>query len=488
MDKLLAIRAALQGSVVPVSDFKVVDSREYGASYALQQIATRTGLAKAIYSKPGERWVRDSIAMAIGRVVYAGSKLSLSHCGEYSALWDVCGIQNVDVDVDCYEAMDRLLGRQDAIQKTLAQRHMQDGSLVLYDITSSYLEGEYEGSNLVDFGYNRDRKKGHKQVVVSLLCSGDGCPVAVEVFAGNTKDETTVLDKIAEIRDKYGIKNVIFTGDRGMVTMTQYEQIDHDTVKVVSALTHKKIESLMNEEVIQLGMFDEKNIVEVIDGDIRYCLCKNPEMAKRETNKRNALVEKTCEELEKIKASTRKSKNSKQMRAGKIVEKYKVGKFFTVAGDDANFDFALDKAKISEEQSLDGCYVIFTDVPEEDMPAVQAVECYKRLTRVEQAFRSMKTVRLEMRPMYHKKDERIRCHVFICMLAYYLMWHMRQGLAALTPGDGHGSGRKYSFNYAMEILKAIRENTVDLGGAEAKVISTPTEEQQKILDAIDVNL
>jgi transposase len=228
--------------------------------------------------------------------------------------------------------------------------------------------------------------------------------------------------------------------------------------------------------------------VEVIDGGIRYCLCKNPEMAKRETNKRNALARKTCEELEKIKASTRKSKNSKQMRAGKIVEKYKVGKFFTVTGDDATFDFALDKAKISEEQSLDGCCVIFTDVPEEDMSAVQAVECYKRLTRVEQAFRSMKTVRLEMRPIYHKKDERIRCHAFICMLAYYLMWHMRQGLAALADGDGSGAGRKYSFGYTMEVLKAIRENTVDFGGVEAKVISMPTQEQQKILEAIGVNL
>jgi transposase len=204
--------------------------------------------------------------------------------------------------------MDKLLARQDAIQRSLAAKHMEDGCLVLYDITSSYMEGAYEDSGIVDFGYNRDRKKGHPQIVIALLCSKDGCPVATEVFAGNTKDETTVEAKITELKGKYGIRNVVFVGDRGMVTMAQYEKIDHDTVKVISALTHSRIRALCDEGMIQIGMFDEKSIVEVIDGGLRYCLCKNPDMAAKETQTRAALVAKTREELEKIAAGRGKAR------------------------------------------------------------------------------------------------------------------------------------------------------------------------------------
>ena len=316
LEQLRAIQAAIQGRLVAKDDFKITHSREYGASYACVSLMKKMGLHTDIYSRPSEEWVRSCVAMIAGRLVYAGSKLSLSHCGSHSALWEVCGIEDeVDVSIHCYDAMDKLLERQDAIQKRLAGKHLSMGTLVLYDITSCYVEGEYSGSELAAFGYNRDEKNGHEQIVVSLLCTKEGCPVAVEVLKGNTKDETTVLNKINGIKEKYGIEKVVFAGDRGMVTQSKYEQIDHKVVKVISALTHQTIKKLCEKQIVELNMFDEKNIVEVIDGEIRYCLCKNPDTAAREAATRQTLIRKTTDELDKIVAGTKKTKYSKEIRA-----------------------------------------------------------------------------------------------------------------------------------------------------------------------------
>jgi transposase len=350
------------------------------------------------------------------------------------------------------------------------------------------MEGEYTDSELVDFGYNRDKKRGHEQVVISLLCSKDGCPIAVEVLNGHTKDETTVLDKITEIKEKYDIEKVVFVGDRGMVTQTNYEQIDNETVKVVSALSHSAIKALLEKGAIQLSLFDENNIVEVIDGSIRYCLCKNPDMAVKEAATRNSLLKKTTAELDKIVACNRKTKYSKEMRAGKVVNQYKMGKFVVFEGSGDALRYSLNEAKIEEEASLDGCYIIYTDVSPEDMTAVETVESYKGLMRVEQAFRNMKTVQLEVRPIFHKTDERIKCHVFICMLAYYVMWHMKRMLQPLFDHDGVGAGRKYTFNYIIETLKCIRKETVEICGFKSHIISTPTTEQNHILQLLGISL
>ena len=489
LEQLRAMQAAIQGKTIMKEDFKITSSREYGASYSCVELMKSLGLDKAIYSRTSEEWARASLAMIAGRVVYAGSKLSLSHCGSYSALWEVCGIGGaINVDTHCYDAMDKLLERQDAIQKALAKRHLEGGILVLYDITSSYMEGEYASSDLVCFGYNRDGKRGHEQIVISLLCSKDGCPVAVEVFKGNTKDETTVLDKIKELQERYSMEKVVFVGDRGMVTQAKYERLDHDVIKVISALTHGAIKSLCDKETIQLGMFDEKNIVEVIDGNLRYCLCKNPDMAKKEAATRDALLKKTMEELDKIIAYTKKTKYSKEMRVGKVVNKYKMGKFITFDGAGENLSYVLNEGMVEQESCLDGCYVIYTDVLPEDMTAVEAVENYKSLMRVEQAFRNMKQVRLEIRPVYHKTDDRIRCHVFICMLAYYVMWHMKQRLQSLFESDGVGKDRKYTFDSIMESLKCIRKETVDICGVESSVITTPTDVQKHILQLLEISL
>jgi len=486
--QLQNIRAAIRGKSMPGEELVITATREYGASFVCAELMKSLELDKTIYSRPSEEWVRSSMAMIAGRIVYAGSKLFLSHCGTYSALWEVFGIENVDVNVHCYATMDKLLERQESIQKTLAKKHLYDGTLVLYDITSCYMEGEYDDSELVDFGYSRDRKRGHEQIILSLLCNKEGCPIAVEVLRGNTKDETTVLDKINDIHKKYGIENIIFVGDRGMVTQAKYEQINHDTTKIISALTHNVIKELAEKEIIQIGMFDENNIVEVIDSELRYCLCKNPEMAAKETQTRQVLLKKTCEELDKIIKCTRKTKYTKEMRAGKAVNACKMGKFIVFEGSGEDLKYTVNQEKVAQEAMWDGCYIIYTDVPKEDMTAVETVKNYKNLINVEQAFRNMKTVRLELRPVFHKKDDRIKCHAFICMLAYYVMWHMKQKLQPLFDSDGVGADRKFTFDYIMESLKHICKNTIEVCGAPSSSITRPSYEQKRMLALLEVNM
>jgi transposase len=487
LEQLRATQAAIQGKTVMLEDFKITESREYGASAVCAAILKQLELHTDIFSKPSEEWVRSCVAMIVGRLVYAGSKLSLSHCGSYSALWEICGIEGpIDVDAHCYYCMDKLLERQGAIQKKLVEKHLSDGTLILYDITSSYMEGEYEDSDLVEFGYNRDRKRGHEQIVIALLCTKGGCPVAVEVFKGNTKDETTALGKINEIQKQYGLEKIIFVGDRGMVTQAKYEKLDHELVKVISALSHGAIQSLLDKKTVQLSMFDEKSVVEVIDGELRYCLCKNPDMAAKETATREALLAKTKMELDKIVASRKKTKNSKEIRVGKVLNKYKAGKYFTFEGSEDDLKYTINEARLEQEISLDGCYIIFTDASQKDMDAARTVENYKSLMHVEQAFRNLKTVRLEIRPVYHKKDDRIRCHVFICMLAYYVMWHMNQRLMPFFDTDGIGKKRMYTFEYVIETLKTIRKESVDFCGNISSVITTPTVEQNRILELLKV--
>jgi transposase len=487
LEQLKAMQAALQNKTLPKSEFIILSSREYGASFVGVTIAKELGLHKMIHSYYSQDWVKSALAMIVGRLVFQGSKLSLSHCSSYSALWEACGIEgDISVDTHCYDVMDKLFSRQEAIQQSLVKKHLQDGTLVLYDITSCYMEGEYEKSDIVEFGYNRDRKRGHEQIVISLLCNKDGCPIATEVFPGGTKDETTVIDKINEIKLKYSIEKVIFVGDRGMVTQAVYPNIDHATVKTITALNHSSIQTLCDKDTIQMGLFDEKNIVEVIDENMRYMLCKNPVMQQKETATRNRLLELTCAELDKIIASNRKTKYSKAVRIGRKIDKYKMGKFFIIEGSDNNATYKLNNDRIEKETALDGCYIVFTDVASDDMSALEAVKNYKSLIKVEQAFRSLKTTHLEMRPIYHKTDDRIKCHVFICMLAYYIMWHMRQRLKPLEDIDGVGCKRRYSFAHVMECLKSIRINDVKFMDAHTSIVSSPTDEQNQFLTLLSV--
>jgi len=494
LNTLKLIQAAFQGNVVLKNEFKVLSSREYGASFALLQVAKATGLNKAIYSKTSEPWVKDSLAMIIGRVVYAGSKLSLTRMNKDSALWQICGIEEgkIDVNSHCYDAMDSLFERQEAIQKKLAEKHLKDGTVILYDITSSYFEGEYQDSEIVTFGYNRDKKRGHEEIVIALICSQDGCPVAVEVLKGNTKDETTVASKILDIKEKYKIKEAVFVGDRGMITKTQFERITENEqygIKTISALTHAQIEKLCEREDVQLSMFDEKNIVEILDSEagIRYGLCKNNARALREGKTRRELLDKTEIELNKIAASKQKKDDGHiSIRFGKMINKYKVGKFVKTQIINGTFSWAYDYDKIKEEEQFDGCYVIFTNMKKEDMEIKEVVKNYRKLIKVEQAFRNLKTVRLDIRPIYHKTDDRIRCHVFLCMLSYYLMWNMKQMLKPLLENDAEGKNKEYTFDHVIERLKSIRKEKVDFSGIESEILTERDKDQEEIANLLGV--
>jgi hypothetical protein len=503
LEQLKILQLAFRERVVPVDDaqaFKILNSREYGASYSILTIAKALGLHQVLYSRP-EPWVSGALAMIVGRLVYAGSKLSLCHHYPNTCLWELCGIEGrPDVDAQCYEPMDKLLQRQRAIQKTLARRHLDGGQLVLYDITSVYFEGEYKASELVRFGYNRDRKKGREQIVVGLICNAQGCPVGVEVYAGNTKDETTVIDKVHEIKRDYGIEKIIFVGDRGMITRSTIEALkDEEDLQTIGALTHAEMMTLLKEKVIELDLFDERSIHEVTDPadpKRRYCLCRNPQTAHRESDTRQRLLDLTATALAEIAAYKRATTvEHLGARVGKVLAKYKMGKFiqWSIAADQEKATsrqhrlvWSIDAEKVAQEKRFDGCYIISSDVDKEQMKTVEVVNAYKSLTFVERAFRNLKTVQLEIRPVYHKNDDRIRSHVFLCMLAYYLQWHMEQRLAPLFTADGQGQERRWTFRGVIDCLAQITRNRVTVNGAEFYQNSTPTPEQEEILSLLQV--
>jgi hypothetical protein len=505
LEKLKLIQAAFRGEVVPVDApeaFQILSSREYGASHALLELARDLELPRALYSRK-EPWVGPALAMIIGRIVYAGSKLALSNQSRNTVLWELCGVEGkVDVDRHCYEVLDRLLERQPAIQRALAARRLQNGHLVLYDITSSYLEGEYEESELAAFGYNRDGKRGHEQIVIALVCDALGCPVGVEVFPGNTQDASTVPDKIAQLQKEYGLSELIFVGDRGMITQANAAELRGiEGLRTISALTHRQLVQLLERKVIARELFDEKDIAEVLDPDDpkrRYCLCRNPDTAKRETQTRQALLELTRQKLDEIAAAGRKkaaaAKGRKRpgaaaaekigARVGRVLQRSKMGKFVRWSVDGGILEWSFDQEKIDAEQRFDGCYIVVSDVPREKMAKAEVVASYKKLGFVEQAFRNLKTVQLEIRPIYHKKDERIRAHVFLCMLAYHLQWHARQRLQPLFEEDGAGRERQWTFQNVLEHLTNIRSNRVASHGVEFDLITRTNPDQQRILDLL----
>ncbi len=496
-EQLKLIQAALQGNVVLKKDFVIKHSKEYGASYALLQLAKDLELDKMIYSRTSEKWVQDSLAMIIGKVIYAGSKLSLTRIASDSCLWDICGVntEKIDVNLHCYKSMDELFKRQNSIQKKLAMKHLNNNSIILYDITSSYLEGLYEDSEIVAYGYNRDKKKGHEQIVIGLICNSEGCPIAVEVFRGNTKDESTIENKIAQIKKDFGIQNAIFVGDRGMITKTQFNRIQENEVnyiRTISALTHSQLANLCEQEFVQMSMFDEKEIIQVIDPDnpqIRYGLSKNAIRGRKDKVTRENLIKKTEVELEKISNLKRPADDATTgIRVGKIINKYKVGKLLKVEIKDGKISWERNQKKIQEAEALDGLYVIFTDVKEEEMNISEIVQAYRKLIGVEQAFRNLKTAQLEIRPIYHKTDERIKCHIFLCMLAYYLMWNAKQRLLPLFEADQDGQNKKYTFEHIIERLKSIRKETVEIEGVATTIITECDEEQQLINDYLNVKI
>lgn len=473
----------------------VEGQREYGASYALLDLARQLELDRLIYSRK-KPWREDALALIVGRVVYQGSKLSLINVYADTALWELCGHpagERPDVDRHAYAVMDRLMERQGSIQKALAGQRLHDGCLIYYDLTSSYFEGAYAGSDLVAFGYNRDGKKGHEQIAIGLLTDAQGCPVAVEVFRGNTSDQRTVLDQAKRLSEQYGVKDVVFAGDRGMLTPKRIAEVSALGFKTLTALTHPQMRDLLERKVIQMELFDEREPVAVHDPEqktLRYLLCKNPNTAADERQTRQELIAQTRQALEKLAASRKKrTKVELAAKVGAVLAKWRVAKFFSWQIKCAGLLFEIDQELVQAEEAMDGCYIIRTDVSDEAWSAQQAVDRYRGLAQVERAFRNLKTVALELRPVYHHTDERIRAHVFICMLAYYLQWHALQRLQPLFHTDGDGKDRRWSWPIILERLKSIRTQTCRLGRTVIpNVITRPDPEQQRILDLLKVKL
>ena len=388
-----------------------------------------------------------AIAMIVTRIIEPGSKLAtargLSEETATSSLREELGLGAVDED-KLYEAMDWLLERQDSIEQALAKKHLKEGSLVLYDVTSTYFEGQ--SCPLARIGHSRDGKDDHLQIVFGLLCNIEGCPVAVEVFDGDTGDPTTLTPQIQKVRERFGLQRVIWVGDRGMITEARINEDMRavEGLQWITALRAPAIRKLVEEGALQPSLFDERDMAEIQHPEYpgeRLIACRNPFMADRRARKRQELLEATERELEKIVLATTRAKRPLRgkdaigIRVGKVIGKYKMGKHFDLEITEESFCFTRNEKKIVEEAALDGIYVIRTSVPTEVLDAESSVGTYKRLSEVERAFRSYKTVDLKVRPIYHHLADRVRAHVFLCMLAYYVEWHMRQKLAPILFDD-----------------------------------------------------
>jgi len=390
--------------------------------------------------------------------------------------------------------MDELLKRKNKIERKFAKKHFQNGCIVLYDMTNTWLEGEYEDSETVAYGLGKGGKRGYKQIALGLLTNNEGCPVAVEVFKGNTSDQTTVLDQVKKISETYGIKEAVFTGDRGMLTQKRIDEIKETDFKIITALTHAELKSLIKKENIQMDLFDQMNITEVIDSEdkiTRYMLCKNDNEMAKEHLTRKKLITKVKELLTKKAAVKRKRQANKvSASVGRIFAKYRIEKFFTWdVGEKGELSWGLKYDAIEKEEELDGCYVIKTDASKRAMSKHETVDSYRNLQKVEQAFKNMKTVMLELRPIHHKTDDRIEAHIFIVMLAYYLQWHAVQKLKPLFDADGKGKEQRWTFEGIVDRLKSIRKIENLINGVVVKTnISMPDKEQKKILKLLGVAL
>jgi DDE family transposase len=387
------------------------------------------------------------VAMIVARVIQPASKLATARALRDETASISLG-RELDLgtleDEELFRTLDWLYERQARIETKLAKRHLVDGTLVLYDVTSSYYTGRR--SALLQLGYSRDGKRGSPQIVYGLLCNAEGCPVAIEVFAGNTADPKTLGTQVAKVRQRFGVQRVVFVGDRGMITSRRIDEElrDVDGLDWISALRADSIKLLASQGVIQPSLFDRRDLAEVVSPDFpgeRLIVCRNPLLAEERARKRRELLAATEQELAVIAAATRRAKGRLRgaaalgLRVGTVLNRYKVGKHFELTIRDDEFSYRRAEAHIEEESALDGIYVIRTSVTSEAFGPEETVRAYKDLSKVEHAFRSIKTVDLKVRPIFHWLDDRIRAHVFLCMLAYYVEWHMRRKLAPILFDD-----------------------------------------------------
>jgi transposase len=529
------LKLALKGATLSMNEgipnhFEVIRSLPHGHVMAILETIKKLGLDKII-SEKSSRIRNVVVAMIVARIINPKSKLATARgfnsetCSQ--SLGQLLDLEKADED-ELYNALDWLLEKQEKIEKHLAIKHLESGTLVLYDVTSTYLEGN--GCELGKYGYNRDKKKGKTQIVFGLLCSAKGCPIAVEVFEGNTSDGATLGGQIEKVRKGWGIENVVWVSDRGILTNSKINELVKpiEGLDYITGLTKPQIRKLAEVEVIQLGLFDQVNLVEFESEDYpdeRLIACRNPFIAQKNQLQREALLEAVEKELDLIVQATQREKRALKgqdkiaLRVGKVLNQFKVNKYYNLEITEEGFSYQRKLELIAQETALDGVYVLRTSLESTLMDAATTVKAYKSLSQVEEAFRCYKSIDLKVRPIYHYKGDRVKAHIFLCMLAYYVEWHLKQCLAPLLFEDeeiddsslnvikasrsesAQSKERKkrnqenfpvHSFRTLLEDLGTICLNTVECtireGSYRFSKITRPTQLQQKALDLLEVSL
>jgi transposase len=519
-----AIRAALAGHTVQLSpqSLEITASRPHGHVHVVTLAMQRLDFASVLGSKLSRE--RELVlAMVAARIVAPHTKLATTRWWHTTTLASDFGVADANED-DLYAAMDWLLARQEAIQKKLAARHLHDGGLVLYDLSSSYFEGTT--CPLARLGHNRDGKKGLLQVNYGLLTDARGCPVAVSVHEGNVADSATFLPEVQRLREQFGIEQLVMVGDRGMISNKAIAELrDMQGIDWLTALKNASIRTLVEQGQLQLGLFDERNLVEIASPEYpgeRLVACRNPQLAKLRAVKREELLIATEKNLQAIKdrvdAGRLKKADAIGLAAGKVVNQYKVAKHFELAIGDNRFTFERKREAIAAEAALDGIYIIRTSVDATRMDSADCVRNYKALANVERAFRSLKTVDLKVRPIHHRTADRVRAHILLCMLAYYVEFHIREAWRELMFADIDQAAKAtrdpvapaqrsqlaldkvasrtvddstpaHSFSTLMAELGVIVRNTCRTPGAGPEspmfdIVTTPNPTQRHALDLI----
>jgi len=434
------IRRALQGeTLVSADQFEIVRSRPHGDGHAVLTAMERLGFSRLLSAR---RCPEADLVMAMiaARVIAPQTKLATTRWWQTRTLAEDLGVQHASED-DLYAAMDWLLARQDGIEQKLAARHLTPGGLVLYDLTSSYFEGTM--CPLAKRGHNRDGKRDKLQVNYGLVTDARGRPVAVSVFDGNVADPTTLVPQVQRLRERFGIRDMVLVGDRGMISQKAIDTLTTlEGLAWITALKSPQIQRLLTGGALQLGLFDDRNLFELTDpaypGE-RLMACRNPALAKLRAHKRQALLAATIAELEPLQRRVARGRLTGRaeigLRVGRVINKYKVAKHFAVTITDTALSWTIRTTRVETEAALDGIYLIRTNVPVALMSAADAVRHYKALSEVERAFRSLKTLDLHVRPIHHHLEDRVRSHIFLCMLAYYVEWHMREAWRPLMFAD-----------------------------------------------------
>ena len=532
--KIDALRCALKGETQEPTAFEIARTLPHGHVVAVLGTLRRIGLHKLVAYRRSRQ--RDLVvAMIASRLVIEKplSKLATARAlhsdTAVNSLSEILELGDLDAD-ELYEALDWLGERQDRIETKLAKRHLEDGVLVLYDVTSVYFEGRT--CELAQLGYSRDKKKGKLQIVCGLICTRDGCPIAIEVFEGNTADPSTLASQVDKVRNRFGLTRVVFVGDRGMLTTAR---IDEELRPVegldwVSSLRAPQVRKLVDSGVLQTSLFDQSALAEIAHPDFpgeRLIACRNPLLAAERKRKRAEMLDYAESKLRAVQAATQRSRQRLKgsdkigVRVGRVLAKSKMAKHFRYEIRDDGFDFERDDQKIEAEAALDGIYVVRTSVEQDVLDAEESVAAYKGLSVVERAFRRTKTVDLHVRPIHHRLARRVRAHVFLCMLAYYVEWHMRQSLAPILFDDHDPEGandqrdsivapaqrsqaaqdkasrKRTADGYHVESFRSLlrdlgtlainKVESTDQGVPPFWKLTRPTTQQQRALDLLEVS-